>query len=349
LELQAIQWFQIGNRSIPKWRNRYELLSCGTTSAADGLRGIREDAMIWGREIRAASARLSPLCVLSAAVILYGANGVLAQEPNSPPDDSPYRMNPAGPFHIMDNIYVVGETLHLTNYLITTDEGHILIDAGYEESVLKIQENIEALGFNVADIKYLIGSHAHGDHVAGFARMQEITGAQIVAGRRDVQVLEDGGVSDFRSDGSQQWRPVHVDVSIDEGDTLSLGGTVLTARETPGHTKGCTTWTMTAEEDGVEYDVIFFCGVNIANNALPLIGNPRYPDAVADYNMTFEKLKTIPVDVYLGGHGYWFWVEDKLAAVEAGAETNPFIDPEGWQRALTVFEQRYRDLLAAEQ
>lgn len=273
----------------------------------------------------------------------------LAQEPVSPPDDSPYRTEPAAPFHIIDNIYAVGSTHHLINYLITTDEGHILIDAGYEESVPKIQENIEALGFKAEDIRYLIGSHAHGDHVAGFARMQEITGAQIVAGRRDVPVLEDGGASDFRSDGSQHWQPVHVDISIDEGDTLSLGGTVLTAHETPGHTKGCTTWTTTAEENGVTYNVIFFCGVNIAGAALPLIGNPKYPDMATDFEMTFEKLKTIPVDVYLGGHGYWFWLEDKLAALEAGTETNPFIDPEGWQRALSVFEQRYRDELAAEQ
>jgi metallo-beta-lactamase class B len=162
-------------------------------------------------------------------------------------------------------------------------------------------------------------------------------------------VIETGGVTDFRSDGSQQWPPAMVDISIDEGDTITLGQTVLTAHETPGHTKGCTTWTMSVEEEGATYDVIFFCGTNIAENALPLIGHPKYPDMATDFEMTFEKLKTIPVDVYLGGHGYWFWIEDKLAAVEAGAETNPFIDPDGWQRALAVFERRYRELLAAEQ
>ena len=302
--------------------------------------------MPFGIAYRFASAHVFAVAVLSIAT---ASGAAFAQEPVSPPDDDPYRTEPSGPFHVIDNIYVVGETLHLTNYLITTDEGHILIDAAYEESVPRIIENIEALGFDPADIRYLIGSHAHSDHVAGFARMKEITGAEIVAGRRDVDVIETGGVTDFRGDGTQQWRPAMVDISIDEGDMITLGDTVLTAHETPGHTKGCTTWTMSAEGNGMEYDVIFFCGTNIAENALPLIGHPKYPDMATDFAMTFEKLKTIPVDVYLGGHGYWFWVEDKLAAREAGAETNPFIDPEGWQRALAVFERRYQDLLAAEQ
>jgi len=300
-------------------------------------------------------------CVaLGIVALLSVPDAAQAQEPVSPPDDSAYRMSPVEPFHVMDNIYVVGETLHLTNYLITSDEGHILIDAGYAESVPKIIANIEALGFNVQDIRYLVASHAHSDHVAGFATMQEATGAAIVAGRRDVEVIETGGVTDFRGDGTQQWQPVNVDLSIDEGDTLRLGETILTARETPGHTKGCTTWTMTAEENGEEYDVIFFCGTNIAEEALPLTGHPKYPDMATDYALTFAKLQTIPVDVYLGGHGYWFWVEEKLAAFEAAtaaatdsdvesqAAINPFIDREGWQRALTVFETRYRVLLAAE-
>ena len=290
------------------------------------------------------------IAMLAAAFVFLSLTGsAYGQEPISPPDDSPYRTEPAGPFHVMDNIYVVGETLHLTNYLITTDEGHILIDAGYEESVPKIRANIEELGFRVEDIRYLIGSHAHGDHVAGLAAMQALTGAEIVAGRRDVDVIESGGVTDFRSDGSVQWPPAKVDIVVEDGDELRLGDTVLTAHATPGHTKGCTTWTMTAEENGIQYDVILFCGVNIANNALPLIGHPKYPEMASDFAATFEKLKAIPVDVYLGGHGYWFWVEDKLARRAAGAETNPFIDREGWQRALSVFEQRYRDLLAAEQ
>jgi len=282
---------------------------------------------------------------VTLALVLSFVQPANAQTPISPPEDSPYRTEPSGPFQIIDNIYVVGETLHLTNYLITSDEGHILIDGAYEESVPKIQANIEELGFRVEDIRYLVGSHAHGDHVAGFARLQELTGAEIVAGRRDVDVLETGGVTDFRGNGEQQWRPTMVDVAIDDGDELRLGNTVLTAHATPGHTKGCTTWTTTAEENGVEYDVIMFCGTNIANAALPVRGNPKYPEMADDFAATFVKLKNLEVDVYLGGHGYWFWVDTKLALRATGVQTNPFIDPEGWQSALAVFEQRYLDLL----
>jgi metallo-beta-lactamase class B len=178
--------------------------------------------------------------------------------------------------------------------------------------------------------------------------MQELTGAIIVAGERDANVLETGGETDFRGDGTRQWRPSRVDRTVTDGDQVRLGDTVLTAHWTPGHTKGCTTWTMVAEEDGVEYDVIFFCGTNIAEAALPLIGNPKYPEMANDFALTFQKVKALPVDVYLGGHGYWFWVEDKLARLRAGESGNPFIDPDGWERALAAFEQRYLDQLARE-
>jgi metallo-beta-lactamase class B len=272
-----------------------------------------------------------------------------AQEPVSPPDDSPYRTRQVDPFHIVGNIYGVGETLHLVNYLITTPEGHILMDAGYETSVPRIRANIEKLGFRIQDVKYLIGTHAHSDHVAGFARMRELTGATIVAGRRDVDVMETGGVTDFRANGERQWTPVQVGRVVNDGDALSLGGTVLRAHTTPGHTKGCTTWTMTVQEGGRPYDVIFFCGTNIAEAALPLIGNPKYPEMAQDFAATFAKLKTMDADVYLGGHGYWFFLEQKLARRAAGVTANPFIDPAEYRRAIGFQERNYLARLGTEQ
>ena len=286
----------------------------------------------------------------AAAGILFltFAISASAQEPVSPPDDSPYRTEPAEPFQIIGNIYAVGETLHLINYLITTPEGHILIDAGYEESVPRVRANIEKLGFRVEDIRMLVASHAHSDHVAGFALLKELSGAEIVAGRRDVEVIETGGEADFRGGGERQWRPAMVDIVVGTGDQIGLGGTVLTAYATPGHTKGCTTWTMAVEEGGRLYEVIFFCGANIAAEALPVIGNPRYPEMADDFAASFAIWKDIPVDVYLGGHGYWFWIEEKLARAQQGGGPNPFIDPEGYRNALAVFERRYLDLVTAE-
>lgn len=283
-----------------------------------------------------------------ALFLLFAASPAASQAPVSPPDDSPYRTQPAEPFHIIGNIYAVGETLHLINYLITTPAGHILIDTGYETSVPRVRANIEKLGFKVEDIALLIASHAHSDHVAGFARMQELSGATIVAGRRDVDVIESGGVTDFRADGERQWTPVEAGRIVDDGDEIRLGGTVLRAHATPGHTKGCITWTMTAEEGGRQYDVVFFCGTNIAEEALPIIGNPKYPEMAEDFAASYAKLKSLDVDVYLGAHGYWFWLEDKLARLRLGETANVFVDPAGYRRAIEGLEQRYLDQLAKE-
>jgi metallo-beta-lactamase class B len=291
--------------------------------------------------------RLSRHLAIVAATLIVSVSSGLSQAPVSPPDDSPYRTRPAEPFSVIGNIHVVGETLHLTNYLITTPEGHILIDTGYESSVPRVRANIEKLGFRVQDIRYLIASHAHSDHVAGFAAMKALTNAQVVAGRRDVDVMETGGVTDFRSDGRRQWPPVKVDRVVNDGDTLRLGGTVLTAHATPGHTKGCTTWTMTTQAGGRPYRVVFFCGTNIAEAALPLIGNPKYPEMAQDFAATYAKLKTLNADVYLGGHGYWFAVEEKLARRSRGG-ANPFVDPTEYRRMIAALEQEYLERLALE-
>jgi metallo-beta-lactamase class B len=293
-------------------------------------------------------AGLSAALGLAALACVTFAGGAAAQAPVSPPDDTPYRTRQVDGFHIIGNIYGVGETLHLINYLITTPEGHILIDAGYETSVPRIQANIEKLGFRVADIKLLIGTHAHSDHVAGFARMQELTKATVVAGRRDVDVIQTGGVTDFRANGERQWTPVNVGRILNDGDTIRLGGTVLTAHATPGHTKGCMTLTTRVMEGGRPYDVVIFCGTNIAEAALPLIGNPKYPEMADDFARSFAKLKTLNADVYLGGHGYWFYLEDKLARRARGQPGNPFIDPGEYRRAIGYQEQNYLAQLAKE-
>jgi metallo-beta-lactamase class B len=311
-----------------------------TSNAASGL---RDD--ISGADPRTVS--IARLLFAAFICVLGFSQPARSQAPVSPPDDSPYRTRPAEPFHIVGNIYAVGETLHLINYLITTPQGHILIDAGYETSVPRIRANVEKLGFKPEDIRFLIASHAHADHVAGFARMQALTKAVIVAGRRDVGVMESGGVTDFRGNGERQWTPVSVGRIVDDGDVLRLGGTVLTAHTTPGHTKGCTTWTMTAAEAGRTYRVIFFCGTNLAEEALPLVGNPKYPEMVQDFAASYARLKAIDVDIYLGAHGYWFGLEEKLAR-RARGEANPFVDPAGYRRAIAGLEQEYLQQLATE-
>ena len=291
--------------------------------------------------------RTSLYRTLLAGVVLFFTSGlwVSAQTPADTGPDSPYRTQRSEPFRIIGNIYYVGDTLHLTTYLITTPEGHILIDTGYEESVPGIRENIEKLGFQVKDVKLMISSHAHHDHIGGHALMKEVTGATVLATAADAEVIETGGKADFRDTGL--WKPAKVDRTIQDGEPVTLGGITLMPHLTPGHTKGCTTWTMEVEEGGRKYNVVFVCGVRV-NTGLPLVGNPKYPNSVEDFTRSFETLKSLPCDVFLGAHGYWFGVQEKLKRREQGAGVNPFIDPEGYRAYIANYERAFLDQLSAE-
>jgi len=261
---------------------------------------------------------------------------------------------PTKPFNVIGNIYYVGVTdpggkgtQDSVSYLITTPEGLILMDTQYEETVPIIRDNIQKLGFRIQDVKIMINSHAHTDHMQGHPRMKELTGAQVVMSERDAVVLADGGVTDFRSDGRQLWEPMQADRIIHEGDTVTLGGVTLTAYITPGHTKGCTTWTMVTRDGGRDYNVVFPCGVRAQQN-VPLLGNPKYPEIADDFHRSFAKLKTLPCDVFLGAHGSWANLTDKFQRKERGETPNPFINPEEYKDYIATFERTFVDQLLAE-
>lgn len=265
--------------------------------------------------------------------------------PTSPPSDDPARTEHVDPFHIIDGIWFVGATLHSPSYLFTTPEGHILIDSTDEENVLQIVSNIEKAGFSADDIEILLSTHAHHDHVGGHATMRELSGATSMASRLDAEVIESGGKRDFRDRGL--WAPAEVDENIEDGDEVVLGDRVLKANITPGHTKGCTTWTTVVEEGGRRYDLMVLCGLRVNTN-VPLVNNPDYPDMPQQFAWSFARLKATPVDVYLGGHGYWYNVAEKYEQLRSGAATNPFIDPEGYRNAILGWENAYLQQLQKE-
>ena len=263
----------------------------------------------------------------------------------SPARDDPQRTELAEPFEIIDGIYFVGGRIHLPSYLFTTPEGHILLDTAFDENVPEIIANIRKLGFDPEDVKLLLSSHAHHDHVGGHSNMREITGATTIASAADADVIESGGKTDFRDTGL--WPPATVDRIIVDGEQVKLGDRVLTAHFTPGHTKGCTTWTTVVEENGKQYDLVVLGGLNV-NRTEPLIDNPRYPDMPQQFAWSFARLKVLPVDVYLGAHGYWYGLNEKREQMLAGGDTNPFIDPEGYQNANRFFENAYLERLKKE-
>jgi len=261
---------------------------------------------------------------------------------------------PTKPFNVIGNIYYVGVTdpsgkgtQDSVAYLITTPDGHILLDTQYDDTVPIIRDNIQKLGFRIQDVKIMINSHAHTDHMQGHARMKELTGAQVVMSEKDAIVMADGGVSDFRSDGRQLWKPLKADRIIKDGDKVTLGGVTMTAHLTPGHTKGCTTWTMVTRDGGRDYNVVIACGVRAQEN-VPLVGNQKYPEIADDFAAAFAKLKSLPADVFLGVHGSWFDLANKARRREQASGPNPFINPGEYREYIATFERTYMDQLLKE-
>jgi metallo-beta-lactamase class B len=211
---------------------------------------------------------------------------------------------------------------------------------------------VAALGFRFEDIRYLLVSHAHIDHVQGDALIRELTGARVVASALDAAVLATGGKGEAVYDGAYNWRPCPVDRIISDGDRLTLGGTTLTAHVTPGHTRGAVTWTLQVAapaggEQARRLDVVIFPSANI-NSGVRLVGNARYPEISEDFSRSFGVWKALPCDVFLAVHGDFYDMAAKRERQKAGAPTNPFIDPLGYRTFVAAAEARFREQLTSE-
>jgi metallo-beta-lactamase class B len=255
---------------------------------------------------------------------------------------------PFPPFHIAGNLYYVGSK-GLANYLVTTPKGNILINSDLEANVPMIEASIEKLGFNFKDTKILLISHAHFDHDAGSARIKEMTGATYMVMVGDVPVVESGGKADFQygNTPASLYRPTKVDRVLHDGDKVKLGGTVLVAHLTPGHTRGCTTWTMRVTEGGKIYNVVIIGSPNV-NPGYKLVGNTAYPQIAQDYERMWRVLKSLQCDIFLGAHGNYFGLEEKYPLLKEG-RANPFIDPNGYQKYVAQKEQDFQTELAKQQ
>ena len=252
---------------------------------------------------------------------------------------------PFEPFKIAGNLYYVGSR-GLANYLIATPKGHILINSDLEENVPMIRASVEKLGFKFTDIKILVISHGHWDHDAGSDTIKKLTGAKYMVMETDVSVVESGGRTDFQYGGDPAtfYTPTKVDRVLRDGDEIRLGGTILTAHLTPGHTKGCTTWTMQVEEAGKTYDAVIIGSPNV-NPGYRLVNNAAYPQIAADYEKTFRVLKALKCDIFLGAHGNYFGLETKYARMKQEGFA-VFIDPEGYRKYVAEKEQAFRNELA---
>lgn len=281
--------------------------------------------------------KIFSLALFAVAIATFACAGDL-QAQSTPSSDY---LVPFPPHHVVGNVYFVGSK-GLGIYLIVTPAGNILINAGLEASVPLIQRSVEKLGFKFRDTKILLISHAHFDHDAGSAAIIKLTGAKYMVMDADVPVVASGGKNDFfyGTMPDTWYPPAKVDRVLHDGDQVELGGTVLTAHLTPGHTKGCTTWTLKAAEGGHTYNVVIVGSPNV-NEGYRLVSNAQYPQIAKDYERTFQVLKSLPCDVFLGAHGGYYGLEDKYAKLQQGG-ANPFIDPEGYKTYVDQHERMFR-------
>jgi len=234
---------------------------------------------------------------------------------------------------VIGNVYSVGSE-QLGSFLITTPAGHILINSDYEETIPVIRAGVEQRRYKLSDIKILLGSHAHPDHMSGDALFKELTGAKVMAMEQDVPALKN-----MRQGGKEH----PIDRVLHDGDTVELGGTVLTAHLTAGHTKGCTTWTLKAEEGGKSYDVVIVGSVSL--NAAVLVNNAAYPEIARDFVRSFKTLRSLHADVFLGSHTGFYQMTQKYAKLSQGGP-NPYIDPQGYLALIDSSEKAFNDRMA---
>ncbi len=253
---------------------------------------------------------------------------------------------PVEPFRIAGNLYYVGAS-DITSYLIATPEGHILLDSGFEETVPLIRESVKKLGFRLEDVKVLLNSHAHYDHAGGLATLKELTGAKLAASEKDAPLLARGGKGDPALGDTFLFKPVQADRIVKDGEKITLGGSTLTAHLTPGHTPGCTSWTMQVEDEGKRRDVVFVCSTTVLPG-VSLTANPKYPEIASDFAHTFEVLKALPCDIFLAAHGAFFNLSEKSERLRKGGGSNPFVDPAAYRAYVERKEGDFRKQLAEE-
>jgi metallo-beta-lactamase class B len=252
---------------------------------------------------------------------------------------------PFPPHRIADNLFYVGSR-GLASYLITTPEGHILVNPCFERTVPLIRASIEKLGYKAGDVKILLSSHAHGDHLEGQAALQELTGARVFAMEGDAEVVSSGGKGQYLYD--DRWTPCRVDRVLKDGDEVTLGAVTLVAHLTPGHTRGCTTWSMEAKDRGTRRQVVIIGSPNV-NPGYQLVNNMEYPGIARDFAQTFKVLKSLPCDIFLGAHGSYYGMDAKYARLKSTGDSNPFIDPDGYRAYVQDREAAYLQVLKTQQ
>jgi metallo-beta-lactamase class B len=253
---------------------------------------------------------------------------------------------PVEPFRIIGNIHYVG-TAELGSFLITTPDGHILLDTPCEGETPLLLESIRKLGFDPKEIRILLNSQAHYDHTGALRELKDLSGARMMAGAKDAELLARGGRGDFAFGDRYPFPPVEVDRRLQDGDLVELGGTRLTVRLTPGHTRGTTSYVTEVEEEGRLYRVVFAGSLSI-NEGVRLVNAPSYEGIAEDYAHSIQILESLSPDVFLTAHGGFFGLREKRDALSRNPPANPFVESERYPRWLGRMKAAYEQQLARE-
>jgi metallo-beta-lactamase class B len=243
------------------------------------------------------------------------------------------------PYRVIGNIYYVG-TLDLSSFLITSPGGHALIDTGVEENAEIVLDNIRTLGFDVKDIRVILTTQAHYDHVGAHARLKKESGARVLVSAGDAPVVAGGGEGDYLFGPEYHYPPTRVDAIVRDGEAVKVGPITLTAHLTPGHTKGTTTWTTTVKDSAGRDRKVVFLGSTTVNPGTKLLNNEKYPTIATDYKHTFEVEKELPCEVFLAAHASVFGGPEKSAAAASKGDS-VFVDPQGCRAAIERSEKAF--------
>jgi len=252
---------------------------------------------------------------------------------------------PTEPFHIVGNIYYVGSK-GIAAYLLVSPRGDILLDGTEAENGAMIERNIAKLGFDIRDVKLLLNNHAHFDHAGALAQLKADSGAAFLANPRDKAILESGHITLPNSNDLLDFPPVKVDRTLRDGETVRVGSIAMTAIFTPGHTPGCTSWSMIARDHGRNLRVVFPCSLTAGGNKL--VGNKPYPDIVSDFRRSFRRLAAMKADVVLTGHPELADVQGR-AARHRDDGPDAFVDPGLLQRLVANAQHDFEQELAKEE
>lgn len=275
-------------------------------------------------------------------LVFLSLMAVLAAVPAARQFDTSTWNLPFEPFAVAGPVHYVG-TSELAAYLIVTPQGHVLIDGGLPESAPLIERSIRQLGFKVEDVEVLLTTQAHFDHVGSLAALQKASGGKVMVMEGDAALVQAGGKGDYLFGDRLPFPAVKVDRVLKDGDTVTLGGITLKAALTPGHTKGCTTWTTAIAEGGRTLNVLF-AGSTGVNPGTVLPSMPTYPTIGADYDRAFRVQASLSPDIWLAAHASLFGLADKREKQKAGGP-NPFIDPEGWKQSVENRRKAHAALL----